>query len=332
MSHIGGTERNISPMKVLLTGAFGNVGFYTLQELLRQGQTVRCFDLKTPRTEEKARQVEGRAEIIWGDLRQPAQVVQAVEGQEVFVHMAAVIPPASNDDPDSAYAVNVGGTRNLLEAARSQPHPPEFFFTSTFDVFGPTHDKEPPRRVGDPVQATDAYSAHKIEGEQMVQNSGLEWAIFRFCTMPPIMEPPRGPQPITFEIALNTRLELLHPADAALAIANGIRSPIWGKIWLIGGGPRCQTYYRDYLQTMMERMGIGKLPESAFSKQPYCTDWLDSTESQELLQYQRHSFDEIIDEMAKNADPGPIVRLLMPLLRPLVRRSILKLSPYYHAR
>jgi nucleoside-diphosphate-sugar epimerase len=316
-------------MKVLLTGAFGNVGFHVLQELLRQGQVVRCFDLKTLRTEKKARQVEDRAEIIWGDLRQPAQVAKAVEGQEVIVHMGAVIPPASNDDPDGAYAVNVGGTRNLLEAAKSQSQSPRFFFTSTFDVFGHTQDKEPPRKVSDPVQATDAYSAHKIEGEEMVKNAGLEWAIFRFCDMPPITAPHK-PHPIMFEINLDTRFEMLHPDDAALAIANGIRGPIWGKIWLIGGGPRCQIHYRDYLQAMMERTGVGKLPEAAFSQKPYCTDWLDSTESQDLLQYQRHSFEEIIDEMAKSADPGPIAHLILPLARPFVRSSILKLSPYYN--
>jgi len=34
-------------MNVLLTGAFGNVGLSTLEELLRQGHQVRCFDLKT---------------------------------------------------------------------------------------------------------------------------------------------------------------------------------------------------------------------------------------------------------------------------------------------
>jgi nucleoside-diphosphate-sugar epimerase len=145
--------------------------------------------------------------------------------------------------------------------------------------------------------------------------------------MPPMQAPPR-PQPLMFEIPLDQRFEILHPADAALAIANGIRRPIWGNIWLVGGGPSCQIRFRDYLQTMLERMGIGMLPEEAFTSEPYCEDWLDTSESQALLQYQRHTFEEIMNELAAAASPGPFVHLILPLVRPLVRRSILKMSPY----
>src|SRR5579884_1289720 len=99
-------------MKILLTGAFGNVGFYTLQELIRQGQEVRCFDVKTPKTEEKARQFAGKIEVVWGDLRRQEDVLAAMEGCEVVVHLGFIIPPGSDKDPKMAYDVNVGGTRN----------------------------------------------------------------------------------------------------------------------------------------------------------------------------------------------------------------------------
>lgn len=315
-------------MKILLTGAFGNVGFYTLQELIRQSQEVRCFDVKTPKTEEKARQLSGKIEVVWGDLRRPEDVAAAMEGCEVVVHLGFIIPPGSDKDPEMAYAVNVGGTRNVLEAAKKQENPPKFFFASTFDVYGRTQDKEPPRKVTDPVAPIDDYAKHKVACEGLIQDSGLDWAIFRFSDMPSIQAPP-SPQPIMFTIPLDQRFEMLHPADAALAIANGLRSPIWGKIWLIGGGSGCQIHYRDYLQAMMERSGVGKLPEEAFTKEPYCTDWLDTSESQALLQYQRHSFEEIINELAMASSPGPFVlHVVLPVIRPLVRRSILKMSPY----
>ncbi|HEY3991493.1 MAG TPA: NAD(P)-dependent oxidoreductase [Ktedonobacteraceae bacterium] len=318
-------------MKILLTGAFGNIGFNILQELLRQNHEVRCFDLRTPATEKKAQTLAGKIEIVWGDIRQPTELVQAVEGQETIIHLAFIIPPAVDKDPKGAYTINVGGTSNLLEAAKSQATPPRFFFASTFDVFGYTQDKEPPRKVSDPLQATDDYTSHKIACEELVRNSGLEWAIFRFCDVPPL--PPQkvpSPQPIMFAIPLDNRFEMIHSSDIALAVANGMHSPIWGKIWLIGGGPRCQIRYRDYLETMMEALGIGKLPEAAFTTQPYCTDWLDSSESQALLQYQRHSFEDIMREMTQAADPGPVVHLLMPVIRPFVRWFILRMSPYYN--
>lgn len=313
-------------MKVLLTGGFGNIGFNTLQELLRQGHEVRCFDLATPANRKKAEQLAGKAEVVWGDIRQLADVEAAFGNREVVIHLAFIIPPAADEDPKGAFVVNVGGTQNVLEAAKKQTNPPKLLFASTFDVYGDTQNQEPPRKVGDPLQPTNDYTKHKIDCEGYVRESGLEWAIYRFSDVPPLV--PHAPHPIMFTIPLNNRFEMLHPHDAALAIANGISRPIWGKIWLIGGGPTCQIRYQDYLQSMMEAVGVGKLPPQAFTTEPYCTDWLDSSESQALLQYQRHSFQDIIGELVAAVRPGPAVRVVMPLIRPFVRRSILKLSPY----
>ena len=339
-------------MKILLTGAFGNIGFSTLEELLRQGHAVRGFDRRTKANEKKARQVAGKVvleippdnavstassahsggkvELRWGDIRQAQDVAAAVEGQEVIIHLAFVIPPDLDNDPKGAYEVNVVGTRHLLEAAQQQATPPKILFASTLDVFGHTQDQPPPRKVSDPIYATDDYTRHKIECEEMVRNSGLEWAIYRFADVPPLAA--RNPHPIMFRIPLNTRLEMLHTHDAGMAVANGVRSPIWGRIWLIGGGPRCQVRYRDYLGRMLDAMGIGMLPEDAFSHEQYCTDWLDTTESQALLNYQRHSFDDIIEDVIKATALPPPVRQILPLFRPIVRRSILKMSPHTKAK
>jgi nucleoside-diphosphate-sugar epimerase len=318
-------------MKVLLTGAFGNIGFSTLQELIRQGHVVRCFDKRNQQNEKRAQQVKDKAEVCWGDVRQALEVAAAVQDQEIIIHLASILPPDVDSDIETAYEVNVGGTRHVLQAARLQERPPKILYSSSLDVFGCTQDQPPPRKVTDPVQATDEYTKHKLECEDMVTSSGLIWSIFRFADVPPLA--PRPPHPIMYRIPLDTRFEMLHTYDAGLAVANGIVcEEIWGHILLIGGGPRCQVRYRDYLERMMDVLGIGMLPESAFGNEPYCTDWLDTGESQRLLHYQRHSFDEIISDLAKVAGLPAPVKLMMPLLRPFVRRSILKLSPHLHNR
>ena len=317
-------------MKILLTGAFGNIGFSTLQELLKQGHTVRSFDLKNKQTEKKARQVAGKTEIIWGDIRDAQHVASLVVDQDVIVHLAAILPPEVDERLEEAAAVNVEGTRSLLQAAKQQPQPPKFLFSSSLDVFGFTQDQPPPRKVTDPVVATDAYTTHKLEDEAMITTSGLVWSIYRFADVPPLAA--RKPHPIMYRIPLDTRFDMLHTTDAGLAIANGLaHDEIWGRVWLIGGGPRCQVYYRDYLERMMDAMGIGKLPEAAFGRDPYCTDWLDSEESEQLLHYQRHSFDEIVNELITYAAPGGPTRLIMPVVRPFVRRWLLSMSPYRKA-
>ncbi len=53
-------------MRVLLTGAFGNIGLHTLRELLAQGHTVRCFDVPSKENQRRARQTAGRFEVTWG--------------------------------------------------------------------------------------------------------------------------------------------------------------------------------------------------------------------------------------------------------------------------
>ena len=50
-------------MKVLLTGAFGNIGVSTIHELLKQGHQVRCFDVDTPVNRKTAKKVTGQPGI-----------------------------------------------------------------------------------------------------------------------------------------------------------------------------------------------------------------------------------------------------------------------------
>lgn len=312
-------------MKILLTGAFGNLGMSTLHELLRQGHHVRCFVTRRNAHILTSRQFAGKIELFRSDLLHPADHDAAVRGQDVIIHTAYIIPPLSEDRPEFARAINVEGTRNLLAAARSQPRPPKFLFVSTFQVFGSTQHLPPPRKVTDPMHAIDHYSTHKIACEEMVRASGLEWSIYRFCDIVPLAL--RKPHPIMYKIPLATRFELVHTYDAGLAIANGMRNEkIWGKILLIGGGPSCQVTYQEYLARMLNMMGLGMLPESAFATKPYFADWLDTEESQRLLDYQRYSFDDIVQHLTRIFGHQ---KQLISLVRPIARWWVLRLSPYY---
>lgn len=315
-------------MKVLITGAFGNVGSHTVPELLRQGHEVRCFDLKTDATWREAQKVQGRVDLHFGDIREPAAVLQAVSGMDAVIHLAALIPPGSDEDPERAREVNVDGTQNVVAACRTQKTPPRLLFTSTLDVFGRTQHKPPPRKVDEPVEATDPYTSHKIECEKLIRESGLKWCIFRLSDVPIIGL--RDPVPIMFEIGLHNRIEAMHPDDAGLALAKALTTEeAWNRVLLVGGGPTCQMTYREYLVKLMTGMGMGELPDEAFTKKDYCTDWLDSSEAQRLFGHQRHTFDQIVAEIAACLGWK---RLFVPLAKPFVRRSLLKMSPYYAKR
>lgn len=315
-------------MKILLTGAFGNIGSHTVAELLRQGHEVRCFDQPNPLTRKAAEAYQGKVATVWGDLRSSEAVGRAVAGVEAVVHLGAVIPPDSDEDPVRAQEVNVGGTANVVRACQAQEKRPRLLFSSTFDVYGHNQSKPPPRTVDEPVHATDPYTTHKIECEKIVRESGLEWCIFRFSDVPIIGL--RDPHPIMFEIGLHNRIEAMHPDDAALALACALKTPeAWGRVLHVGGGPSCQLTYGDYLTRLLTAMGVGPLPAEAFSKKDYVTDWIDSTESQRLFGHQRHTFDQIVAEVAACLGWK---KHLMPLARPLARRMMLNLSPYWKKR
>jgi nucleoside-diphosphate-sugar epimerase len=314
-------------MTILVTGAFGNLGTYVLGELLRQGYKVRAFDIPTPQTRKKAARFSGKVDTHWGDLRQPKEIKKAVKDVETVLHLAAVIPPLSDADPELAWAVNAEGTRHLLAACKALKTPPRFFFASTFDLFGHTQKLPPPRKITDPIEITDIYTKSKAAGEKMVKESGLDWLIFRFSDMPVIGLRPG--HPVMYRIPLDTRIETMHPADGALAAVNALKvSGLWGKgrTLLVGGGSRCQVTYRQFLFSLLTAMGIGPLPEEAFGQEEYVTDWLDTAESQRLLRYQRHSFEDIVNEVAACLGWR---KVFVPLARPFARKNILKLSPHY---
>jgi nucleoside-diphosphate-sugar epimerase len=319
-------------MNVLVTGAFGNIGRSTTTELLNQGQRVRCFDVRNRCNERAARQFRGQVEVVWGDLRRPKDIVGAVRDQVAVIHLAFIIPKLSStgfeseDHPDWARQINVDGTRHLVEAMEAEPRARKLLFASSYHIYGRTQDRPPPRTVSDPVQPTEHYAQHKIEAEALVRSSTLEWTILRLAAALPIA---MKLDPGMFDIPLDNRMEYVHTKDVGLAFANAVRHPsVWGKTLLIGGGARCQYTYREITRQVLEEMGVGMLPEEAFSSTPFPTDWLDTAESQQLLRYQRYTLVDYVQDMG---DQLGTRRHLIRLFRPVIRRLLLKQSAHYQA-
>ncbi|MGD1993422.1 MAG: SDR family NAD(P)-dependent oxidoreductase [Anaerolineae bacterium] len=317
-------------MRVLLTGAFGNIGRSTVEALLAQGHQVRCFDLRNRENERAAQEYGDQIEVVWGDLRRPEDVAAAVRDCDVVIHLAFIIPKMSvtgiesEDAPEWARQVNVGGTRNLIDAIEALPNLPRLIFASSYHVFGRTQDQAPPRTLSDPPRPVEHYSRHKIECEELVKASDLTWSILRLsATLPLALQLDPG----MFDVPLENRMEFSHTRDVGLAFANAVSSEeIWGRTLLIGGGPGCQLTYRQIVEPILEAMGVGMLPEEAFGSIQFCTDWVDTSESQRLLNYQNRDFDDYVDEMAELAG---FKRHLIRLFRPLARWWLLRKSSYW---
>ena len=301
-----------------------------MPELLARGHTVRCLDVPTKENKRKAALVAGQVEVVWGDLRQHDVVTGALRGQDAVVHLAFVIPRLSvtginsEDQPEFARDVNVGGTLNLLAAMKASSRPPQLLFTSSLHVYGRTSHLPPPRTVDEPVHPVEHYARQKVICEEMIKASGLAWTIFRLGASMPIR---LILDPGVFDVPLANRMEYVHSRDVATAIANALRSDrAQGQTWLIGGGPGCQHYYREIAERVLDAFGVGMLPDEAFTTVPFSTDWLDTSESQRVLQFQQRTLQDYVNDVRSTLGAR---RFWIQRLAPLIRRRLLAVSPYY---
>jgi len=104
--------------KSLITGGHGFIGYYVVKLLLDEGEQVVLFDV-APESR-LTRGIKDNVKIVRGDLSNWAQVLDAVKGNAIdsIYHAGAPLPPVTEQHPAAAYAVNVTGTFNVLEAAR----------------------------------------------------------------------------------------------------------------------------------------------------------------------------------------------------------------------
>lgn len=319
-------------MFVLLTGAFGNIGESTLLALFEQKHQIRCFDLYTKQNEKTAKRLHkhGDFETVWGDVRDVDTTRSLVEDVECIIHLAAILPPQSERDADFTTAVNVGGTVRLIEAAEVLPVKPKFIFAGSISVFGPTMHLPPPRTADDPLHPTDTYTTTKVKCETALRASTLPWTILRLVAVPGLRISGEA-DPMLFEIPLDQRIEFVHTRDVGTAFANAVTAKTLNKILLIGGGKPNQMLQREFIAKILNAMGVGMLPESAFrvATKPedwYYTDWVDTTESQQLLQYQQHTYDQYIDDLKHTIG---FKRHLARLFGGLAKKRLLAQSPYY---
>jgi threonine 3-dehydrogenase len=152
-------------MKILLTGAGGQIGHDLIGALVAAGHDVVSTDL-APRPPSHAH----AGGVDWQRL----DVTDAAAVQHMFTdirpdivfHLAAILSARGEQDPRLAYDVNQTGTWNVLEACR-RAKVKRLIFTSSIAVFGPTPSGPLPDPTPDDValHPSTMYGVTKVAGE-----------------------------------------------------------------------------------------------------------------------------------------------------------------------
>jgi dihydroflavonol-4-reductase len=101
-------------VRVLVTGATGFLGRELVRRLLARGDDVRILARPTSRLGELA----GQVEVTHGDVLDTSSVAAAVKDRDLVFHTAGMVSTRASEHR-AMFAVNVDGTRIVLEAARA---------------------------------------------------------------------------------------------------------------------------------------------------------------------------------------------------------------------
>jgi nucleoside-diphosphate-sugar epimerase len=146
---------------VLITGASGFIGSRLAHRLTAHGRVVRCL----VRAESDRRPLAGLpVELCVGTLADEASLRRAAAGATEVVHCAAMVSDWGT--VEEIRAANVGGTRNVLAAARAAGVR-RLLHISTTDVYGhpgagPVGEDHPPARFA------NWYAQTKLEAERVL--------------------------------------------------------------------------------------------------------------------------------------------------------------------
>lgn len=294
--------------KVLLTGASGSMGGEAFKELLRRRDKYDIVILLRPTKQEKRdfRQYENQDgfRVVWGDLQNPDDVLEAVNGVDHVLHPAAFIAPAADYNPSLANKINLGGTENIVAAIKKQPNNGDdirFVYICSVAAYG---DRLPPIhmvKVGDPLKPSvgDFYATTKVAAERAVIESGLKYWVSMRQTYIAIPNALSLLDPILFHQPVNTHIELITKEDAGYGLVQTLEAPgeFYGRVYNMGGGSSCRVVYKDYLERMMRIFGLGDyrkiMPLNWFALRNFHCCWYeDSWVLNEYLGHWRHSLED----------------------------------------
>ena len=233
----------MNPACVLVTGSSGYLGSQVVAALAARGDIeVIALDLRDP-----AQRLPG---VIYENADIRAAEVDAIVGRHrprVVVHLASIVTPGKKSNREFEFSVDVGGTRNLLEACLAHGVR-RIIVSSSGAAYGYHADNPEWLTEADPVRGNQsfAYSWHKRLVEEMLaeyraSQPQLEQIVFRIGTIlgatvhnqiTDLFEKPR----LIAIKGSDSPFVFIHDQDVVGAIVQGVDSTVTGIFNVAGDG------------------------------------------------------------------------------------------------
>jgi nucleoside-diphosphate-sugar epimerase len=250
-------------MRCAVTGSTGFVGRQLCKELVDAGHEVTAIHRASSDVEElKSLGVKLRE----GNVKDAAALQQAFAGADVVFHIAALFREAKHGD-DEYRAVNVGGTKNVLDSAVAC-NVKKVVHCSTVGVH--SHIPNPPADETEAYRPGDIYQETKCEGEKVALEYFRSGRIPGCVIRPAMIWGPgdsrtrklfRGIQKRSMPI-IGTGKTLLHWVDVR-DLARGFRlaaeKPVGsGEVYILAGEKPVEV--QELFGLIAERVGASLLP------------------------------------------------------------------------
>jgi UDP-glucose 4-epimerase len=155
-----------SDIPVLVTGGAGFVGSNLVRRLVAEGAKVTILDDFFTGKMSNLNGLEGQYELVRGSVADRELVLKLVAAAQIVFHLAARNIIASTRNPLEDFETNIGGTLNILLAAREH-HTERIVYTSSVSVYG--NPKYLPINEEDRISLLTPYAVSKYGGEGYCQ-------------------------------------------------------------------------------------------------------------------------------------------------------------------